>query len=94
MGRHLRSPDRRPAQPLGLRPDAGPPRLVNALAFSPDGGTLAVADDGGTLQLWDTASQQPLGSGLTTPGEAIASLAFTPNGATLEATGRHAPVQR
>jgi WD40 repeat protein/transcriptional regulator with XRE-family HTH domain len=80
--------------PLASTQVPGPPRLVSALAFSPDGGTLAVADDSGTLQLWDTASQQPLGSGLTTPGEAITSLAFTPDGATLEATGRHAPVQR
>jgi hypothetical protein len=46
------------------------------------------------LQLWDTAGQQPLGSGLTTPGEAIDSLAFTPNGATLDATSPHVPLQR
>jgi WD40 repeat protein len=71
-----------------------PAHMVSALAFSPDGSTLAVANEGGMLQLWDTAGQQPLGSGLTTPGEAIDSLAFTPNGATLDATSPHVPLQR
>ncbi|MFF0084769.1 hypothetical protein ACFYR1_34460 [Streptomyces canus] len=72
---------------------SGAPEAVAALAFSPDGATLAVAGDSGTLQLWDTANRQPLGSGLTTPGEAITSLAFTTDGTSLYATSRHAPVQ-
>ncbi|MFG2462659.1 helix-turn-helix domain-containing protein [Streptomyces sp. NPDC048523] len=72
----------------------GAPEAVSALAFSPDGGTLAVAGDSGTLQLWDTAGQEPLGDGLTTPGEGIVSLAFTPGGGTLYATSPHAPLQR
>jgi WD40 repeat protein len=67
---------------------------VAALAFSPDGATLAVAGDSGTLQLWDTANRQPLGTGLTTPGEAITSLAFTKDGTSLYATSLHSPVQR
>ncbi|MFI7296837.1 helix-turn-helix domain-containing protein [Streptomyces sp. NPDC050121] len=71
----------------------GPPEAVSALAFSPDGGTLAVAGDYGRLQLWDTASQQPLGNILSTSGEGISSLAFTPDGAALYATSPHAPVQ-
>ncbi|WP_405820039.1 helix-turn-helix domain-containing protein [Streptomyces sp. NBC_01390] len=75
-------------------PANGSPEAVGALAFSPDGGTLAVAGDSGSLQLWDTASQQPLGSGLTTPGEAITSLAFTLNGTILNAASPHAPLQR
>ncbi|MFI6936691.1 helix-turn-helix domain-containing protein [Streptomyces sp. NPDC050287] len=74
-------------------PANGSPEAVGALAFSPDGGTLAVAGDSGSLQLWDTAGQQPLGSGLTTPGDAITSVAFTPNAATLYATSAHVPLQ-
>lgn len=72
----------------------GAPEAVSALAFSPDGGTLAVAGDSGTLQLWDTAGQEALGDGLTTPGEGIVSLAFAPRGGTLYATSPHAPLQR
>ncbi|WP_405721078.1 helix-turn-helix domain-containing protein [Streptomyces sp. NBC_01537] len=75
-------------------PANGSPEAVGTLAFSPDGGTLAVAGDSGSLQLWDTADQQPLGSGFTTPGEGITSLAFTPDGATLQATSLHVPLQR
>ncbi|MDQ1072544.1 nSTAND1 domain-containing NTPase [Streptomyces canus] len=75
-------------------PANGSPEAVGALAFSPDGGTLAVAGDSGSLQLWNTADQQPLGSGLTTPGEGITSLAFTPDGATLHASSLHVPLQR
>ncbi|MFF0015942.1 hypothetical protein [Streptomyces sp. NPDC005374] len=72
----------------------GAPEAVAALAFSPDGATLAVSGDSGALQLWDTANRQPLGGDLTTPGEAITSLAFTKDGTSLYATSLHAPVQR
>ncbi|MFF7644412.1 helix-turn-helix domain-containing protein [Streptomyces canus] len=70
-----------------------PPQAVSALAFSPDGSTLAVASEGGMLKLWDTAGQQPLGSGLTTAGETITSLAFTPDGTALDAASPHVPAQ-
>jgi WD40 repeat protein len=71
-----------------------PPQAISALAFSPDGSTLAVAGEGGSLQLWDSVGQQPLGSGLTTPGEAITSLAFTSDGTALDAGSPHVPAQR
>jgi WD40 repeat protein len=70
------------------------PEAVSALAFSPDGRTVAAAGDSGSLSLCDTSSQQPLGSGLTAPGDAIGGLAFTPDGATLHTTSPHAPLQR
>jgi hypothetical protein len=64
------------------------------LAFSPDVGTVAVAGDYGRLRLRDTASQQPLGNILSTSGEGISSLAFTPDGAALYVTSPHPPVRR
>jgi WD40 repeat protein len=67
---------------------------ATALAFSPDGATLAVAGEQGTLQLWDVTSQQPLGPALRTPGDSILSLAFSPDGGTLYAAGEHVPWQK
>ncbi|ULR51753.1 AAA family ATPase [Streptomyces deccanensis] len=66
---------------------------VSALALSPDGRTLAVGGDAGTLQLWDIATQQPLGGPLTTPGDAVVSLAFSTDSTTVLAAGVHVPLQ-
>ncbi|MDX2935588.1 helix-turn-helix domain-containing protein [Streptomyces ipomoeae] len=65
-----------------------------ALAFSPDSRLLAVGDDTGAVQLWDVASAQRLGAALPTPGDGIRSLAFSPSGTTLYASGPHVPLQR
>ncbi|MGX9887511.1 WD40 repeat domain-containing protein [Streptomyces sp. NPDC002276] len=70
------------------------PEAVTALAVSPDGRTLAVAGDAGTVQLWDTATRQPLGGALPTPGEGIRSLAFSPDSGTLYVAGAYVPLQR
>ncbi|MET9090344.1 hypothetical protein ABZX77_52355, partial [Streptomyces sp. NPDC004237] len=48
----------------------------------------------GSLQLWDVATQQPLGSPLTTPGEEIDSLSFSSDGTTVYASSAHMPLQR
>ena len=81
--------------PLGTDPLGTDPEGVSALAFSPDGATLAVGGAGGSLQLWDVATQQPLSSApLTTPGEAISSLAFSPDGGSVYAGSAHVPLQR
>ncbi|MGW2524311.1 nSTAND1 domain-containing NTPase [Streptomyces sp. NPDC001617] len=65
---------------------------ITALAFSPDGRTLAVAYGSGGLRLWDLALNQPLGGSLGDPGDAVDSLAFGAEGAFLYAAGRHIPV--
>ncbi|MEV6546339.1 hypothetical protein [Streptomyces sp. NPDC051665] len=74
--------------------DAQNPEAITALALSPDGHTLAVGGDTGTLQLWDTATLQPLGGPLTTPGDAIDSLAFSADSRMLYASSAHVPLQR
>ena len=81
--------------PDGSRLAAGDiPEAVTALALSPDGRTLAVGGDSGALQLWDATTQQPLGGPLTTPGEKIHTLAFSPDSTTLYAGSAHVPLQR
>ncbi|GAA3794239.1 hypothetical protein GCM10022403_030130 [Streptomyces coacervatus] len=67
---------------------------VSALAISPDGKTLAVGGESGSLQLWDIATQQPLGSPLTTSGEQIDTVAFSADGTTVYAGSDHVPLQR
>ncbi|GAA0297693.1 hypothetical protein GCM10009540_16100 [Streptomyces turgidiscabies] len=67
---------------------------IAALAFSPDGRTLAVGGNAGTVQLWDIATQQPLGPSLPTPGESIDTLAFSPDSTMLYAGGEHVALQR
>jgi WD40 repeat protein len=67
---------------------------VSKLAFSRDGRTLAVGGARGTLQLWDVVSNQSLGAALTTPGDRIMSLSFSPDGNILYAAGSHVVHQR
>lgn len=67
---------------------------VSALAISPDGHTLAVGGEAGSLQLWDIATQAPLGSPLTTSGEEIDTVAFSADGGTVYAGSAHVPLQR
>ncbi len=76
------------------RATRGEPEGATALAFSPDGTTLAIAGNQGTLQLWDVTSQQPLGPALPTPGDGILALAFSPDGGTLYVAGEHVPWQK
>ncbi|MFG2651183.1 helix-turn-helix domain-containing protein [Streptomyces sp. NPDC048436] len=76
------------------RSAADEPEEATAMAFSPDGTTLAVAGSQGTLQLWDVSSQQPLGPALPTPGDSILALAFSPDSSTLYTAGEHVRWQK
>ncbi|MFF0010921.1 helix-turn-helix domain-containing protein [Streptomyces sp. NPDC005374] len=66
--------------------------LVTALAFSPDGTTLAIAYGSGALSLWDLDLNRPLGGSPAGSGDVIDSLAFGPDGYLL-AAGPHVSVR-
>jgi Tol biopolymer transport system component len=57
--------------------------VVNSVAFSPDGKTLADGDGYGNVQLWDMATMQETSA---LPTDVVNSVAFSPDG-TMLATG-------
>ncbi|NEB03452.1 helix-turn-helix domain-containing protein [Streptomyces sp. SID13726] len=90
-GNRVRSPTAvLPAAPAGCAPCS----QVTALAFSPDGRTLAAGYDSGAVRLLDVATRQPLGGSLSTPGDAIRSLAFGTDGGSVYAGSARVPLQR
>src|SRR6266481_1666328 len=64
---------------------------VQALAFSPDGRTLATGSWDGALKLWDVESRALLWSGWQT--KATICLAFAPDGGLLASGGHDATVR-
>lgn len=60
--------------------------MVHAVAFSPDGRTLASGTKAGEVILWDVAGGQEL-MRLEDHGGEILTLAFSPNGKILAAGG-------
>ncbi|MFE5795161.1 WD40 repeat domain-containing protein [Streptomyces sp. NPDC056503] len=72
-----------PAVPLERLFDAD--SGVNAVAYAPDGGTLATGSEDGTARLWDVRTGKPRLT-LTGHTKSVSSVAFAPDGATL-ATG-------
>jgi WD40 repeat protein/tRNA A-37 threonylcarbamoyl transferase component Bud32 len=65
------------------------PREVKALAFSPDGRTLAARTIDGSLTLWDVGSRSRLRGPLSAGGAFIlgGGVSFSPDGATLATAG-------
>jgi WD40 repeat protein len=60
--------------------------VVLAVAFSPDGKTLASGSNDDTIILWDVASRRRIGRPLARHTDQVKALAFSPDGKTL-ATG-------
>jgi WD40 repeat protein len=58
-------------------------RSVNAVAYSPDGKTVAVGDNNGHVYLWSPASHQPPVTFTDRTGAAVYALAFSPAGKAL-----------
>ena len=61
--------------------------MVEDVAFSPDGKTLAMASREGNVQLWDVATGKLLET-LKGHSSAVLAVAFSPDGRTLASGGR------
>jgi WD40 repeat protein len=60
-------------------------RWIPAVAFSPDGKTIAAGGENGVIIIWDIATGNPLVHALSDDGGVITSLAFSPDGRFLAA---------
>ena len=67
------------ARPTGP-PLAGHEGIVESLAFSPDGQTLASGSWDTTIRLWSTATGEPIGPPLEGHTNVVTCLAFSPDG--------------
>jgi WD40 repeat protein len=70
---------------ITARPFANPAQ-GSAVAFSPDGATVATGGADGNVRLWDAATQQEIGAPMSSDAKPVAAVAFSPDG-TLVAAG-------
>ena len=73
-------------QHLSIPPRPGPSGNVDALAFSPNGKTLAVGI-GGKIELWDVETKRHIAT-RHGHGDAVSSVMFSPDGKTLASGSR------
>ena len=66
--------------------------VVNSVAFSPDGTTIATGSDDGTVQLWDANTGASTHT-LTGHGGRVNSVAFSPDGRTIASGSRDQTVR-
>jgi WD40 repeat protein len=70
---------------ITAHPFASPAR-GNAVAFSPDGQTVATGGADGNVRLWNAATQQEIGPPMSSDAKPVAAVSFSPDG-TLVAAG-------
>jgi WD40 repeat protein/tetratricopeptide (TPR) repeat protein len=85
-------------RPLG-KSFIGAPEVVLSMAFTPDGGTLAVSglelqSGEGSITLWDVGTRQALSEPLQRQLDGFLEIAFSPDGETLVSSGKSSAVMR
>ena len=68
----------------------GPVHDVKSVAFSPDGSMIVTGSGDTNLQIWDVATQKPIGAPLTGHTDNVNSVAFSPDGRRIVSGSRDA----